>query len=472
MFALDAPSYTFAQWIFIKLMAFSYFIAFWSLSVQVLGLFGSKGIIPITKSIENLRGIGATKLFLKMPTLFLWNSSDFVIKAGTYLGMALSLLIILGLFPPLLFFLIWLIYLSYFQLGNPFLSFQWDVLLLETGFIAIFFSMMTPPPTLLLGALWFFTFRFMFSSGFVKLSSKCPEWASLKAMDYHYETQPIPNRIAYYMHQLPKIFAKISTIAVLFIELVVPFFIFGPAEVRYAACIILILLQIFIILTGNYAFFNGLSIALCLTLLSNDQYHLAYETQQASNQIALLFLNIIGAFFIILNALQFSTLFFQNRALFNFLRFFSQYLIINSYGLFARMTTKRYEIVVEGSLDGEEWLAYEFKWKPGDVMVAPKQVAPHQPRLDWQMWFAALSNYQQNPWFINFLVRLLDGSPEVTQLLKTNPFSDKPPKYVRAHFYLYHFSDLKTKEETGQWWVRKFMGSYSPVFNLRDGHEQ
>ncbi|MBA3721985.1 MAG: lipase maturation factor family protein [Parachlamydiaceae bacterium] len=470
-FQIDPSSYILAQNLFIKIIGLSYFFAFWSLSWQVLGLYGSQGIIPAQNVLQSYRSHNTTnKMFFTIPTLFWLNSSDKALKLVAIIGQILSLFVVFGIMPAVWLPFLWIGYLSFANIGVVFLGFQWDALLLEIGLISIFFAIQSPPPLFLLFALWILLFRFMFSSGIVKLLSECPEWCSLKAMRVHYETQPIPNKIAYYAHQQPAWFARFSEVVMFMIEILVPFFIFGNSESRFIACLILIFFQVLIILTGNYAFFNLLTIGLCVTLLDNAHLQWVLGSVQANvvhpNMLISYFLNGVGIFFVLINILQFIAIFGISRRIFQFLNLFRSYYITSSYGLFARMTTIRNEIVVEGSNDGENWSVYEFKWKPGDLSIAPKQVAPYHPRLDWHMWFAALSSYQHNSWFINFLVRLLEGSPTVLKLLKTNPFPDAPPKLIRTLVYEYHFTDLKTKKATGQWWRRKFRGYYTPTIKL------
>lgn len=444
MIFAPATEFQTAQWLFLRLMAVSYFFAFWSLYLQVLGLYGSQGILPIAKY------------------------SDAVLKNGTIAGMVLSLVAAIGIYPAPIFLALYLLYLEYHKKGGDFLAFQWDILLLETGFMTFLFAIQSPAPYALIFLFWVFLFRFMFSSGIVKILSRCPSWRTFTAMDVHYETQPLPNIIAYYMHQLPRSFGKFSQGVCYFIELVVPFFIFTPMPIRFAAFVLLILLQILILLTGNYAFFNVLTIVLCIPLL-NDQY--LPDLPQGIAFPATLWtsvpLTLIAAAFIILNLLMFADLYFDLRHIQRFIRsLLAPYRLLNHYGLFAVMTTKRNEIIIEGSQDGENWKVYEFKYKPGDLKQHPKQVAPHQPRLDWQMWFAALRSFRYEWWLQNLFVRLMEGSPEVLSLFKTNPFPEGPPKFIRAQFYEYHFTTLQEKRETGNWWKRKYLGEYSPMYKL------
>lgn len=470
----DTFQFILSQQLFIKLLGFSYLCAFWSLFIQVLGLYGSQGIIPVQQTLQNMREIDQRKgplLYLRFPTFFWINSSDWSLKGLAGFGLIASLLVVFGVWPAIWLPLLWLTYLSYVTIGLVFLGFQWDALLLEVGFVGIFFAIESPPPMMLLLALWILLFRFIFSSGAVKLLSGCPEWRQIQAMTYHYETQPIPNKVAYFMHQQAKWFSKISEVGVYFFELAVPFLILGTNKMRLVACLLLIFFQILIFVTGNYAFFNILSVALCIPLLTNSS--LEWLMGSPSTLISPVhpivhgFLEVIGTIFFVLNIMLLVSLFIYSKTIYKVLNYLSLYYLINPYGLFARMTTNRDEIIIEGSMDGQEWKVYEFKWKPGDLREPPKQVAPYHPRLDWQMWFAALSNYRANPWLINFMVRLLEGSQPVQKLLKINPFPDAPPKYIRAHLYQYHFSDLATLRKTGEWWVRTYKGLYTPVLSLK-----
>jgi hypothetical protein len=316
-------------------------------------------------------------------------------------------------------------------------------------------------------------FRLMFSSGVVKLTSGDPTWRNLTALSYHYHTQPLPSPVAWYADKLPLGFQKASTLMTFAIELLVPFLIFLPRRARHLAAVGIIGLQLLIMLTGNYAFFNILTIALCVFLFDDaDLSRLKLRARRMSAPPRRL-MTAVTVLIIVLSLLQLSA------SLLNWLpgpaapllRLAQPFGIVNSYGLFAVMTTTRPEIVVQGSNDGQTWRDYEFRWKPGKLTRRPMWVAPYQPRLDWQMWFAALGSYQNNPWFINFMVRLLRGSPEVVALLREAPFPDRPPKYVRAELFEYGFTDAVTRSRTGAWWERQPRGLYLPPITLDDVRE-
>jgi len=309
-------------------------------------------------------------------------------------------------------------------------------------------------------------------SGSVKLLSRDSSWRNLSAMSFHYETQPLPTPIAWYVHQLPFWFQRATTALVLAIELAVPFLIFAPRRLRILGAWCLLGFQALIFVSGNYAFFNLLTMALCLFLFDDSFFpKLRFPSRKSATSrfaavaAAVLVLTVSGVYL--------SGTFFDYTPLWggSLLHYAAPFGIVNTYGLFAVMTTHRPEIIVQGSNDGVAWLDYEFRFKPGDLRRAPRWVAPYQPRLDWQMWFAALGSYRSSPWFVNFLVRLLQGSPEVLGLLASNPFPGAPPKYVRAELFDYKFTDLQTRRANGAWWRREIRGWYVPAISLEDVRE-
>jgi hypothetical protein len=502
-----------SRWLFLRLLGLVYFIAFASLGVQVSGLIGSRGILPAANFLQAVHAQFGSESYYLLPTLFWFNASDTALNLICGVGVLLSLLLVAGIAPGPMLLLLWAFYLSLTVAGQDFLAFQWDNLLLETGFLAIFFapwqlwpklSTESLPAPVWLWLLRWLVFKLMFSSGVVKLLSGDPTWRDLTALTYHYETQPLPAWTSWYAHQLPVWFQKSSVVGMFVIELIVPFLIFASRRLRLLACIVLVGLQLLIILTGNYAFFNWLAIVLCLLLLDdallrrllpgrwNIKFAAPETTDHRSNglnrflsllypldptnprpnlfsrskQIILLALAVI--IFLISSAQMLRMFLPLPQPIRQVLAWVAPFRTFNNYGLFAVMTTTRPEIVIEGSNDGETWQAYEFKWKPGDSMRRPTFVAPHQPRLDWQMWFAALDTYQNNPWLINFMLRLLEGSPEVLALLGHNPFPDAPPRHIRAMLYLYHFTDFITAQPNGAWWQREQRLQYAPVLTLPD----
>ncbi|MGH7857227.1 MAG: lipase maturation factor family protein, partial [Candidatus Binatia bacterium] len=320
-------------------------------------------------------------------------------------------------------------------------------------------------------------FRLMFSSGAVKLLSGDLAWRDLTALSVHYETQPLPTWAGWYVHQLPFAFHAVSAVLLFVIELAVPWLVFRRGA-RSIACAILLLFQVLIAVTGNYGFFNLLTVGLCLLLLEDRQWPARWRRLAEASRAAEperrrgwpgRIVAPVAVVVIFASALEMSRLLgvdsFWPRPALRVARLLAPFEIVNGYGLFAVMTVTRDEIVVEGSRDGASWSAYEFRWKPGDVDRRPAFVGLHMPRLDWQMWFAALGTVEQSPWFLSFLSRLLEGSPDVTALLATNPFPDGPPRYVRATLYRYRFTAMGGGKA---WWRRERIGSYAPVISLRE----
>jgi hypothetical protein len=471
--------------VYLRGLAIVYAIAFASLLPQFVGLVGAQGILPATQFLNEVRSQFDGIPFFSVPTLAWINSSDGFLLAIVWAGIALSLAVFFRILPLPSLVGLYILYLSVDTVGQTFLSFQWDALLLETGVAAILLAPVgfrpryTDPPLKM--AIWvqrFILFRLMLESGLVKLLSGDPTWRGFTALTYHYETQPLPTPLAWYAHQLPLLFQKASVLGVFAFELIVPFLFLATHRLRMVGACLTILFQLMIAASGNYTFFNLLTIVLCIPLL-DDKYlrWLGSITEPDERTLARTLwirrwiTTPAAVTLIAIGVLQLVTMLGVPRTLpepLNSIDYRAQTAhIVNHYGLFAVMTTSRPEIVIEGSNDGSEWKAYEFKYKPGDVYRRLRWVAPYQPRLDWQMWFAALSNYQSNPWFSQLMVRLLEGSPAALNLLATNPFPDKPPQFLRAIAYDYHFSDPATRRATGARWVRRYREEYFPVVSLR-----
>ncbi|MGE5086984.1 MAG: lipase maturation factor family protein [Bacillota bacterium] len=473
-------SYYIASWVLGKFLAASYFIAFLSLATQVLGLYGKQGILSIDHLLNLLdKELGADR-FLHFPSLFWFLSTDSTLNGVCLLGMTASSLAFLGFSQGWMFLLCWVLYLSFVSVGQIFLSFQWDSLLLELGFLGIFFAPLKIEwipwvgyqiHPLILGLVWLLTFKLMFSSGVVKLTNKDASWKNLTALNYHFWTQPLPNPISYFFAKLPHSVLKACTAIMFFIELVVPFFIFVPGMTQMIAASLLIFLQILIIATGNFAFFNLITLGLCLSVVP-DPFWLyngsAILPTELSTSVACIVIVVIlpaHIFWI------YKTLFEKSQRgdfLLPYMRFIYPWRLSNPYGLFAVMTKSRPELILEGSMDGQTWQEYEFNFKPGNIHKAPPVIAPFQPRMDWQMWFASLEAFNENLWLQNLVTRLFQESKDVSELIAVDPFAGRAPQYLRLVKYDYtfsSFSDLRTK---GQWWHRTFLGVYSPTFARDD----
>jgi lipase maturation factor 1 len=455
---VTGATYAVSGWLFLRALGAIYFAAFVSLGVQVKGLIGRDGILP-------------AEVFLGA------KASDRFLAALCWSGAALSVLLIAGVAPVASLVLLWVCYLSLLNVSRVFLGYQWDVLLLETGFLAIWLAPLElrahwPPraePHVI--ALWlarWLLFRLMFSSGVVKLRSGDRTWRSLTALFYHYETQPLPTPLAWLAHQLPTWFHRTSCAMMFAIELPVALLILAPPPFCYVAGVLTIALMLLMMATGNYGFFNLLVIALSLLLFDDVVWGRVVPVGALASPgwpwwvlalpaTVLLVLSVRPIVYLFDRAVSWP------RPLERLFARLQPFHLVNGYGLFAVMTTTRPEIIVEGSDDGTTWTPYEFRWKPGDPKRRPRYCMPHQPRLDWQMWFAALGDYRMNPWFIAFLGRLLENAAPVIDLLARNPFPKAPPRYVRATLYRYRFNGIAARRATGEWWQREWIGLYCPV---------
>lgn len=474
-------SYQFATDIFLRLLGVVYLIAIYSLWTQIHGLIGVHGILPLASFLERAATQLGSSACFELPTLFWWFPGDTALDVLCISGIVLSVMLILGLIPLLCTASLWAIYLSLTVAGQTFLAFQWDNLLLETGLLAILLSPPVwrsrprtnpPAPRFVILLLYWLLFRLMFSSGFVKLASRDESWWDLTALTYHFWTQPLPVWIAWYANQLPLWILKSATAAMFAIELVVPFTIFLPRVFRYAGFGLLVLLQCAIFAAGNYGFFNLLTVVLCIPLLDDRVFTARSDIGGEPPGLRVRYVMtsiriLVGSVIVIASLVVFASTIRRDlvipRPVAALMRVVMPFRSVNSYGLFAAMTKSRPEIIIEGSMDGQDWMPYEFQYKPGDIYRTPLFTAPHMPRLDWQMWFAALGTYQGNPWLVNFMGRLLEGEPDTLALLETNPFPTSPPKMIRAVLYSYSFSTREQYRKHYLWWNRELRGLYCPV---------
>jgi hypothetical protein len=317
----------------------------------------------------------------------------------------------------------------------------------------------------------------MLASGMVKILSGDPTWLNFTALAYHYQTQPLPTPLAWYAHHLPLWIQKFSVAILFFIEIVIPFCFLLVRPLRQIAFIATLALQLLILLTGNYTFFNWLTIALCLLLLDDtfygrilpkvitarivDEPVVQSRWQKGFHAVFVVAMFTLSLFVFLAQLALVRPMPQLIQAVY---RPLAPFRIINTYGLFAIMTTERPQIIIEGSEDGETWQEYKLRWQPQDLNDVPPIVAPHQPRLDWQLWFAALGTVNNNRWFLSFINRLHEGSPDVLNLLAYSPFPpDNPPQYIRAQLYDYTFTTPEQKRETGDWWQREYIGEYMPA---------
>jgi lipase maturation factor 1 len=472
------PRYRRTRAILLRGLGLVYLGAFASLAVQVDGLIGSRGILPAGELLGEIGPILGRGRYWRVPTLLWLDSSDRALHALCWGGVVASGLLVAGVMPGVCSVMLWLSYLSLVVVGQPFLGYQWDILLLEAGLLAVLLAPWGPrlgrargEPSR--GVVWLFrwlVFRLMFLSGVVKLTSGDPSWWAWEAMKYHYETQPLPSWTSWYLHRMPPRFHEASVGFVFWAELIAPLLIFGPRRPRMVAFWSFMLLQALIAATGNYGFFNLLSAVLCLSLVEDRDWGRAASDRDDTPSPSgwrRVPLGVAGAVIVLVTTMEgldrsgWTVIFPGPMEAVR--RWVSPFHSMNAYGLFAVMTTERPEIIVEGSEDGETWKPYAFRWKPGDVRRRPRFTTPHMPRLDWQMWFAALApGCRSQGWFLAFERRLLEGSPDVLGLLRDNPFPDRPPRYLRARSYLYRFTGRGARD----WWQRDERGLYCPPVKL------
>ena len=438
-------SFRITENIFVRLLGLVYLIAFASLWPQIVGLVGINGVSPAAETLLAMHHDFAWHAYWYVPSLFWLSRTDATLQWLCALGCVAALLLLLGVAVRSAALAAYVLYLSLVTIGQPFTSFQWDALLLETGFLAIFAGSSFLP-----FAYRFLLFRLMFESGLVKLTSGDVNWRDLHALRYHFFTQPLPTPVAYYMHFAPGWLLDSLTLATLVIELLVPFLLFAyPRRIRQIAASLLVLLQSFIALSGNYAFFNLLTVALCVWALDDECFRRWQNWLRPAVPRQKKILNVAVASLVALSVLH---IFALEPS------FLESFEIVNSYGLFAVMTTTRNELVIEGSNDDVRWQPYGFRYKPGDVQRRLPLVAPYQPRLDWQMWFAALGDAPENPWLRALCYRILLGDKQVLELLEQPPPFAKPPRFIRILAYSYTFTPPAQRGRDGTVWQRKPLG--------------
>jgi predicted DCC family thiol-disulfide oxidoreductase YuxK len=473
----EPARYELVSFLFLRLFGLIYLAAFVSFAVQAEGLIGSHGILPVAELVHTLSERVGPARFYWLPMVFWWNSSDLALRVVCAAGIVLSLLLVLNVLPRVSLALLYVLYLSLLSAGQDFMTYQWDIFLLEAGFLAFLMSYARGTGLWLLRWL---LFRFMFMSGMVKVLSDA-NWRNLSALSYHFLTQPLPTPLAWYAAQLPPAALRAATAVMLVIELALPFLIFLPRRPRRLAAVGILLLQGCIVLTGNYNWFNLQTMLLCLLLFDDAalRHIVPQRLLRAAQRLreprvrsdaGRVALAALAGFLVLLSLLQMALRFEVpvGDAAQALVMYAEPLHLVSPYGLFAVMTTERDEIVIEGSDDGRVWREYAFRYKPGELARRPPWNIPHQPRLDWQMWFAALEDPRQLRWFWRFLQKLLENDPAVTALLLDNPFPDHGPRYLRAQFYDYTYADAAQKAR-GLWWQRRLLGPYAPVVQLGNG---
>ncbi|GLB69525.1 lipase maturation factor family protein [Arthrobacter mangrovi] len=457
---LEADGFEVARQVLQRGIAAVYAIAFLSAVAQFRVLLGEHGLLPVPRYLARTSARG--------PTLFRWRYSDGLLLAVAWTGAVVALLLVAGLpqagppwLPMAAFLLLWGLYMSIVNVGQTFYGFGWETLLLEAGFLAAFLGSndIAPPVTVLWLFIWL-AFRLEFGAGMIKIRGD-RVWRDLTALYYHHETQPMPNPGSWFFHHLPKPLHKVEVAGNHFAQLVVPFFLFFPQPIGSIAAAILIITQLWLVLSGNFAWLNWLTIIIASAALGDRAIAAVLPGDPALTPdygpTPLWFTVVVLAVTALMVVLSYwpARNLFAKRQLMN--ASFNRWHLANAYGAFGSITRERFEIVVEGTLDGDRWEEYQFKGKPGDPRRLPRQFAPYHLRLDWLMWFLALG-VPGDSWFIPLLRRLLAADPRTLRMLRRDPFDGAAPKQVRARVFHYRYSTWSELRRTGQWWVRRPVG--------------
>ncbi len=530
------PGYLLPRWLFIRAMGVIYFSAFYSLAFQIRGLLGPDGLLPVGRYLKLVAQDMPGSRYWFAPTLLWLNSSNTALMALCWIGMIASLLLLLNLWPRGMLVICFALFLSFVTAAQDFSSYQSDGMLLSSGIVCVFFAprgfrpgwgASEPPSRVSLFLLQLIWFSIYFDSGVAKYFGGDPSWHDFTAMNEYYQNGPLPTWIGWYAQHMPQWFHACAARFTIFVELLLAWTVFLPRYFRIACFCIVTFLQVNIILTANYAFLNYLVLALGFLLLDDrflvklvsqrwavpvreslnvtkpqeamvgvnfsadalsDTRHASPPQEPASHIPANWFVRakgIASALSLWLAALLLAWLLYANAflVLVEILRGFplptqpvallEPFRVANQYGLFGRMTWKRYEIEFQGSDDGTNWIAYPFRNKPQNPKEAPRIYAPYQPRFDWNLWFASLGEWRENQWVLRVEELLLSNDRDVVGLFAGNPFPDHPPKQVRAVLWQYWFTDLATKRATGLWWRREYLGLYAPSLEpLPDGKFQ
>ncbi len=482
--------YWLTRFLFLRCFGIIYVIAFLCLYQQLLPLIGENGIVPAGNYLNLIERVAQQKEIPRsaviptmFPTLFWHNVSDEFMLRMAQAGLIVSGLVAMGFTNAFMMAFLWYVYASFVAIGQIFYGFGWEIMMMETGFLAIFlcplfsihpFPEKSPPPKILMWLLRWLAFRLMFGAGLIKIRGDSCWWPDLTCLVYHYETQPIPNPISWYLHQAPLWFHKLGVLWNHVVELIVPWLIFGPRAARVYCGILFVSFQFILIISGNLSFLNWLSVVIFIACFDDRALALLFPENLINR------LRVRPAHWVrrwgrglILLALTFLVIYMSKNPVLNMISkeqvmntSFDRYHIVNTYGAFGHVGKERYEVIISGTTDRvvtskTQWREYEFKCKPGKVDRRPGLIAPFQYRLDWEIWFAAMSNYQQHSWLMHMIEKLFHNDPGVLSLIDVNPFPDQPPTFIKADLYLYEFTSFADAPEL--WWKRTFVRSYFPA---------
>src|SRR5881392_737649 len=483
---IGGNSYCLTRFVILRLLGFVYAVAFLVAAQQLVPLVGEHGLTSarhFLTAIESQLGSRAAAA-IQLPTLFWFGLSDQALSMSSWIGFALSLVVLAGYANALILAVLWIIYMSIVHVGQIWYGYGWETQLLETGFLSIFLCPLLDgrpfpscrPPLLVIWLFRWLGFRIMIGAGLIKLRGD-PCWRDLTCLYYHYETQPIPSPVSRYLHFAPHWFHKFGTAWNHFIELIVPWFSFGPRHARHVAGILLVSFQIILIISGNLSFLNYVTIIPFLAcfddtflrrllpkaLVKRAERAAQQATPDRAQNVVAVGLSLLVVYLSIAPAANL----ISERQMMN--TSFDRLSLVNTYGAFGAVGKERDEIIFEGTDDtiitgDTRWKEYEFKAKPGDPDLRPPFIAPYQPRIDWQIWFAAMASPAEYPWTLHFVWKLLHNDPGTLSLLANNPFPVSPPHYIRARLYRYQFAPLGEKE----WWKREPIGEWLPALSIDD----
>ena len=474
MLALDAPDLTIARWLIERGLGAIYAIAFVVAARQFPPLAGERGLTPATRLL-------AVVPFRRTPSIFHWRYSDRLLVGVSWFGAALAVAVLLGLpqlmplpLTMLVWFVLWALYQSIVNIGGTWYGFGWESMLLEAGFLAIFLgnAQVAPPLIVLLAYRWM-GFRVEFGAGLIKVRGD-PCWRQLRCMDYHHETQPMPNPLSWHAHRTPRGFHRLEAVGNFVAQLVLPFGLFMPQPVATLAALLMIATQGYLILTGNYAWLNWLTLVVLIGAIGDPVARAVLPLGPAPvyAETPPWFAGLVlalGLLVIVLSVRPAMNLLSPNQAM---NASFDPLHLVNTYGAFGTVSRERYEVIVEGTDVAElhrdtVWREYEFPGKPGDPHRRPPQVAPYHYRLGWLLWFVPLSPAYGEGWLSALLLRLLEGDAGTRRLLRHDPFPEIPPTHVRARLVHYRFTTRQERRATGDWWVRRPVADLVPPVRLR-----
>ena len=488
VFEPAASSYWITRFFLFRSLGLIYCIAFLAILDQWIPLLGNDGLLPVANYLDHaaeaIRKSGESPI-THLPTVFWANSSDLFVMSCAFVGLAAASLLTAGYANAILMVFLWLLYMSYVHVGQTWYSFGWETMTLEATFLAILlcptwrgspFPRNSPPSKIVI---WFYRwmlFRVMFGAGLIKLRGD-PCWREFTCLIFHYETQPIPHMLSWHAHHFPELIHKIGVLWNHFVELIVPWFFFGTRRIRIAGGLLTASFQILLILSGNLSWLNWLTLALCIPCF-DDQFLSRFIPMRTwarivdnntQSRMSLMRRVVIFAVTVLLLYLSMEPV--QNmmspHQIMN--TSFDRLHLMNTYGAFGHVGKVRYEIVLQGTSDSipsasSHWLEYEFKGKPTDLERRPPFVAPYHLRLDWLIWFAAMSRVQNHPWLLHLTYKLLQNDQAAISLIERNPFPESPPVHIRAELYRYEFTD--PGNDTGAWWQRQRERAYFPPLAL------